>query len=105
MEETKPKIIKEVETIPPDTDITITVNSYMYHRLQKILLGYMPFKDFEQLGQVIETIKSQGEHKDPLGYHAETILILMSLIEESAKRNKIVKTVKFDLSNGKVQPD
>jgi len=92
--------IKEIEVLKDNTEVTVKMNTFLYHRLHKMITNYLPFKDLEELGKVVEIIKSNKPHPDQLSYHTETILLIMNLIEEAAKEQGLTRRAKVDMDTG-----
>ena len=90
-----------MEIIKDNVQITITFNSFMHHRLNRLLTGALPFKSMEEFGQVVDAIKKGEASNNNLAYHTETILLLMGAIEESARANNQTRMAKIDITTGK----
>lgn len=100
MNEDKPKV-QELEVIKNDVEINITLNSFMYHRLTRLLTTGIAFKDLEEFGQIVDKIKKGESTNDAIAYHTETILILMNALEDAAKAQGKTKMAKISLETGK----
>ena len=93
--------IQEMEVIKDNVQITITFNSFLHHRLNRLLTGALNFKDMEEFGKVVDAIKKGDTSTHNLAYHTETILLLMGAIEESAQANGHTRLAKIDITTGK----
>lgn len=93
--------VQELEVIKDNVEITITFNSFLHHRLNRLLTGVIPFKSMEEFGQVVDAIKKGEASNNPLAYHTETILLLMGAIEESARANGKTRMARIDTLTGK----
>jgi len=101
--EEKENII-ELEVLPPKSKVTIVIDTDMYMRIQRCLLEGLAFKDFEHFQKCIKEITA-GKLEDPVSDHAYTLMLLCNIIEESAKKDNLIKKTKFDIKNSKIVED
>lgn len=99
--EESPKDIIELEVIPPDSKIHISLDTEIYVRIQKCLMEGLSFKDFEHFRKCVKEV-IDGKLEDPLSEHAYTLLLLCNIIEEAAKKDNLVVKKKFDLKSSKI---
>ena len=99
-----PEDIISLETIPKDSKISITIDTNMYLRIQKLLMEGLSYKDVAHFNSCL---KQAMEMKvtDPLAEHVLTLLVLCNLVEESAKSSNIIKKTLYDIKNSKIVDD
>ncbi len=95
------KNIVPLKVIPPGSEMTITVNTDLYVRLQQLLIEGLPWKDENHFKEVLLGIQKEVP-KDGLGYHCHTITYLVQAIEQAAKDKGIIQEKKFDTELMKV---
>lgn len=102
MSETKSTEPIEVKTLKENTSITVEIPSYLYYRLQELLMVGVAFKDVETAQKVLQTIHNSDKDPDAVTYHTRTLITLIGLLEDSAAKNDKLRTVKIDRNTGKV---
>ncbi len=86
----------EVEVIPENAEINITVGGTIYARLNQLIFGFFEFKDKEEYDKILEAIKSGNTQNNPKAYHLQTILVLHEHIEKCAREQGKTKKVMVD---------
>ncbi len=84
-----------LQIIEPNQSIPISVSTDLYIRIQQCLLEGFPWTDVQHFQSVLKAVKDKTTG-DPLTYHTETLLVLLSLVEASAQENKLITTKSFD---------
>lgn len=95
------KNIVPLKVIPPGSEMSITVNTDIYVRLQQLLIEALPYKDENHFKELLLSIQKEIP-KDGLGYHMHTLVYLVQLIEQAAKDKNLVQEKKFDLETQKI---
>jgi hypothetical protein len=91
--------IIEVEILPEDIEVTITLPIAYYYRINHLILNFFPFKDQQHLEDTLKLISEEKENT-PEAYHLKTLMSLQMLIEEQARKDKKLKIVKVDKESG-----
>jgi len=100
MSDEKPKI-QEMQVLKDHVDVKLTIPSFMYHRLNQLLLHGIPYKDMEELGKVLEMVKTGNTSEHALAYHTETLILMINYIEVAAKEQDLIAIARIDLETGK----
>jgi hypothetical protein len=98
MSEEKSNIV-EVEIIPEDVEVTITLPVSYYYRINQLILNFFPFKDQKHFHETLGEIKD-GKEDTPEAYHLKTLMSLQLIIEEEARDKNKLKKVKIDSTTG-----
>jgi len=94
-----------IDIIEDGTEIQITVDNNLYQRLQAMIFHFFPIKDMDQFAEIIQKIKADKSHEDPLAYHLHTILWLCGEFEEKAKaQGKVVKKIYDPITKDLIKP-
>tara|TARA_B100001094_G_C18153175_1_gene784889 strand:- start:1016 stop:1351 length:336 start_codon:yes stop_codon:yes gene_type:complete len=81
METIKSKI--NIQSIPPDQSVEITIGGIYYQRLNKLIIDYCDSVDQKQLLSAMAKIKlNKFLEKDDYAFNLETLVILVKAIEE-----------------------
>lgn len=95
----KENSIIEVEILPEDVEVTITLPVAYYYRINELILNFFPFKDKEHLESTLKLISEEKENTAE-AYHLRTLMSLQLLIEEQARKDGKLKTVKINKETG-----
>ena len=90
-----------LEVLPPSAQMTITVSTDLYIRLQQLLLEGLPYKDISEFQDCLKKVR-ENTATEGLAYSAHTILYILNLIEDSAKSQGIIQKKSFDPSTQKI---
>lgn len=87
--------IFDIEVFKEDIIITIEVPVAMVTRLNQLLLEFIPFKDEEHF---LTTMKNIADKKfdDPFAYHTSTIMFLMNMLEDAARKQDKLQWVRYN---------
>jgi hypothetical protein len=99
-----PKDIIELEVIPPNTKLSINIDTDMYIRIQKCLFEGLALKDFEHFQKCVKEVIA-GKMEDPLSEHVYTLILLSNIIEQAAKDQSLIKKTKYDIKNSRIVED
>jgi len=91
--------IIEVEILPEDIEVTVTLPIAYYYRINELLLNFFPFKDKEHLESTLKLI-SEDKETTPEAYHVKTLMSLQMIIEEQARKDNKLKIVKVNKETG-----
>lgn len=91
--------IIEVEIIPEDIEVTITLPIAYYYRLNQLILNFFPFKNQEHLESTLKTLSEEKEDT-PEAYHLKTLMSLQMLMEEQARKDNKLKIIKVNKETG-----
>lgn len=95
----KENSIIEVEILPEDVEVTITLPVAYYYRINELILNFFPFKDKEHLESTLKLISEEKENTAE-AYHLRTLMSLQLLIEEQARKDDKLKTIKVNKETG-----
>ena len=98
MSEKETNII-EVEVLPEDIEVTITLPVAYYYRINQLILNFFPFKDQEHLESTLKLLSEEKEDTAE-AYHLKTLMSLQVLIEEQARKDNKLKRVKVNKETG-----
>lgn len=93
MEEKPKKII--VEVYKEETTINVDIPVGYIYRFNELLTTFIPFKDEEHMLKVLDDI-AKDQINDPFAYHVQTILAFLTLTEEAARKQNLLKKVEYD---------
>ena len=87
-----------LERIPPGSRMPIEITTNLFTRIQQLLFSGLPFLDKDHFERCIKEAKELDPEKilDPMSYHAQTIIFLIGLIEDAAKKQGITQMVNFN---------
>jgi len=89
-------IKKEIETIPYESLINITVSGAFYSRLQDMLFSICSEKPKDEYLEALKNISSNNIQTS-FEYNLSTLLILITEIENKAKEQSMVKMQEIEL--------
>lgn len=101
-EETLNNKVIDVEIIPLDAKINLTVSGEFVARLSTLLTGFFPYKDQNHFNELVKHVKEETNQDDPYVYNFTTLVALQSYIEQEAKLQNLTKVVKYDTELKKV---
>lgn len=91
--------IIEVEILPEDIEVTVTLPITYYYRINQLILNFFPFKDEQHLADTLKLISEEKEDT-PEAYHLKTLMSLQMIIEEQARKDNKLKVVKVNKETG-----
>lgn len=93
MEETPNKV--KLEVYKEDSVIKIELPVKYVYRFNELLMNFIPFRDQEHMMTTLENI-SNNKIEDDFAYHVATILAFLTLVEDSAREQNLLKKVEYD---------
>jgi hypothetical protein len=90
----------DVEILPYEASVTINVSGIVLARIQAFLSNFFPYKNAEHPKEIAKNIMENTNLDDPHVYHFQTLMGLAVLIEEEARRQNKLKTIKIDADTG-----
>lgn len=90
--EVKPIIL---EVYKEDVVIKVDLPVAFVTRFNQLLLEFMPFKDQQHFEEVMKRVQ-EGDQSEPFSYNVTTVLSFLTLVEESARKQGLLKNVEFN---------
>jgi hypothetical protein len=91
----------DVEIIPFESVIDIKISGDFVGRIANFLTNFFPYKNEEHYKELIKNVKENTNQDDPYVYNFTTLVALQAHIEQQAREQNVVKTIKVDKTTGK----
>lgn len=93
-----------VEVIPFESKINISMPGHFYGRLQQLLLYLSSTVSPDKLMKAMVALKEQKEPEDPFEYHIHTLTILVHDIEARAKEQNLMVNKDIEIDEDLIPP-
>lgn len=80
----------QIEVMPYDKLVTITVSGAFLNRVQSVLVYLLSNHEQARIKEAAERIR-KGEHTEPWEFHYETLAVLINDIERTAREEGIIE--------------
>jgi len=88
-EKVKVEIYKEDSTIKLELPVAYVL------RFNEMLMNFIPFENQEHMFKVLDNV-ANGKIEDNFTYHVATLLSFLTLVEDSAREQNLLKKVEYD---------